>query len=211
MPQARPEIRAAKEPLTTEEFKRALEQGLGRAILCLKKHDPTPYKQIVLETCLKDLAPPRHFYHNKVPYFLELLDVFDDALDLRNQILKAFQAISSDEQERPEIDFILEFAKAGLANARDALYDDFRRTLKTDFDYIPEREIVELDGLSGLLKIAPFLGMWVDFDFKDQIPWHYIRDFSETLGEEVVNKAFSELESPKAVKHAQKYLEFSRT
>ena len=55
MPQARPEIRAAKEPLTTDEFKRALEQGLGRAILCLKKHDPTlpcSYSPLGSETLL---------------------------------------------------------------------------------------------------------------------------------------------------------------
>ncbi len=210
MPQARPEIRAAKEPLTTDEFKRALEQGLGRAILCLKKHDPMPYKEIILETCLKDLAQPCHFSHDKGHYFNELLSCFDDALDLKNQILYAFQSISPDEDKRPSRKLILEFAKTGLANARDALYDDFQHTLKTDFDRIPGQEIVELDGLSGLLKIAPFLGMLVDSDFKDQIPWYHIRDFSATLGDEVVNKGFSELKSLKAVKYAQKYLEFSR-
>ena len=54
MPETRPEIRAAREPLTLTEFERALEQGLGRALLCLQQHDPAPYKEIVLEACLRD-------------------------------------------------------------------------------------------------------------------------------------------------------------
>jgi hypothetical protein len=206
MPQARPEIRAAKGPLTTDEFKRALEQGLGRAILCLKKHDPTPYKQIVLEACLKDLAYPRHFFYNKAPYFVELLDIFEDSQDLKNQILNAFQTISPDEDERPSRELILEFAKTGLVNAREALYKDFVETIKTGFDKSSGREIVKLDGLKGLMFIARFFGGLVGTEDQDAIPRYYVRDFSDSLGAEVVNQAFLELDKPKA----SKYLEFSR-
>jgi hypothetical protein len=206
MPQARPEIRAAKEPLTTDEFKRALEQGLGRAILCLKKHDPTPYKEIILETCLQDLAYPRHFFYNKAPYFVELLDVFEDSQDLKNRILNAFQTISPDEDERPSRELILEFAKTGLVNAREALYKDFVETIKTGFDRSSGREIVKLDGLKGLLFISRFFGGLVGTEDQDAIPRYYVRDFSDSLGAEVVNQAFLELNKPKA----SKYLDFSR-
>ncbi len=206
MPQARPEIRAAKEPLTPDEFKRALEQGLGRAILCLKKHDPMPYKEIILETCMKDLAHSRHFFYNKAPYFVELLDVFEDSQDLKNQILNAFQTIPPDEDERPSKELILEFAKAGVAKAREALYKDFVETVKTGFDGRSGREIVTLDGLKGLLFISRFFGGLVGTEDQDVIPRHYVRDFSESLGAEAVNQAFLELNKPKA----SEYLEFCR-
>jgi hypothetical protein len=206
MPQARPEIRAAKEPLTTDEFKRALEQGLGRAILCLKKHDPTPYKEIILETCLKDLAQPRHFSHDKGHYFNELLSCFDNALDLKNQVLNVFQSISPDEEKRPSRDLILEFAKMGLPDARKALYNDFIESMKTGFDWSTGEEIVKLDGLPGLLFIARSFGRVVGTEDQDAIPWYHVRNLSDTLGTEVVNQAFLELNHPKAAK----YLKFSR-
>jgi hypothetical protein len=92
MPQARPEIRAAKEPLTNDEFKRALEQGLGRAILCLKKHDPTPYKEIILETCLKDTRYDAQCEGSRVPYLMEAIDLCHDEDFFRDAILERFPA-----------------------------------------------------------------------------------------------------------------------
>ena len=135
MPIARPEIRAAQEPLTQEEFRRAIEQGLGRAILCLQKHDPEPYKEIILEACLKDTAYVRHFSYNKSAYLNELLSAFTDALELRKQILEAFKNSMPDEKDRPKTALILEFAKAGLPNAREAIYDDFLKAAEIGLDW----------------------------------------------------------------------------
>jgi hypothetical protein len=182
MPIARPEIRAAQEPLTQEEFRRAIEQGLGRAILCLQKHNPEPYKEIILEACLKDTAYVKHFSYNKSAYLNELLSAFTDALELRKQILEAFKNSIPDEEDRPKPALILEFAKAGLPNAREAIYDDFLKAAEIGLDWASGKEIVKLDSLSGLLFIAPYLGEMVDGDNKDEIPWHYVRDLSENLG-----------------------------
>jgi hypothetical protein len=160
MPQARPEIRAAKEALTTDEFKRALEQGLGRAILCLKKHDPTLYKQTILETCLKDTRYDQQSEGSRVPYLMEAIDLCHDEDFFRDLILDAYPTTPSkapdyiDDNwiEQQFTDFALAFAKRGHEKARKLLYESFaiNPEYSEKFALGRARSITELDGLEGL-------------------------------------------------------------
>jgi hypothetical protein len=159
MPIARPETRAAKEPLTTDEFKRALEQGLGRAILCLKKHDPMPYKQIILETCLKDTRYDQQSEGSRVPYLIEAIDLCHDEDFFRDAILEAHPATPSEIPDYADTwleeqftDFALAFAKRGNEKARDLLYGSFAVNPEYSEKFALGRAeaITKLDGLIGL-------------------------------------------------------------
>ena len=168
MPQARPEICAAKEPLTTDEFERALEQGLGRAILCLKKHDPTPYKEIILETCLKDTRYDAQCEGSRVPYLMEAIDLCHHEDFFRDAILERFPATPNTVlEDKPNYhiedqftDFMLVFAKRGSLKARDLLYTSFTANAKLseEFAFSRDNAIIELDGLVGLNFVLEHYG-----------------------------------------------------
>lgn len=203
MPQARPEIRAAKEPLTTDEFRRALEQGLGRAILCLKKHDPTPYKQIVLETCLKDTRYDAQCEGSRVPYLMEAIDLCHDEDFFRDAILKRFPAtpnIALD--DNPDVhledqftDFMLEFAKRGSSKARDLLYKSFVFNVKNsdEFSFGRADAIIELDGLTGLTFVLEHYGKIASSSRKFRLDDWYLNSFEKQFGEANLEKHVKKL------------------
>lgn len=202
MPQARPEIRAAKEPLTTDEFRRALEQGLGRAILCLKKHDPIPYKQIVLETCLKDTRYDQQSEGSRVPYLMEAIDLCHDEDFFRDVILEAHPATPSEVPDYADTwleeqftDFALAFAKRGNQKAREILFNSFTANPRYANKYALGRAeaIIELDGLQGLTFVLENYSIvaFDDYEF-DSLKW-FKKSLVKRYSDEVVEQHLKEL------------------
>ena len=160
MPETRPEIRAAREPLTPTEFKRALEQGSGRAILCLQKHDPAPYKEIVLEACLQDTRFNAQCEGSRVPYLLEAMELIGDVAFFEQRILGAFPETPTITPEfhedawlgRQFTDFALTFAQRGSHVTHALLRERFAANPEYDEKFSLEKDdaIIELDGLAGL-------------------------------------------------------------
>ncbi len=159
MPIARPEIRAAQEPLTQEEFRRAIEQGLGRAILCLQKHNPEPYKEIILETCLKDTRYDSQCEGSRVPYLMQAIDLCDDQTFFRDVILEAYPETPVEVPENKDTwleeqftNFALAFAQRGDLKARKLLFESFAANPAYAYRFALNRDyaIIELDGLTGL-------------------------------------------------------------
>ena len=206
MPETRPEIRAAREPLTPTEFKRALEQGLGRAILCLQQHDSAPYKEIVLEACLFDTTYDQHCGETKAAYLLEALNAFEDKSKLKARVVKRCSNSSLHEDEAPDRDLLLELAKEQHSGARAALYKEFLQIPSADLDWSSGKEIVKLDGLEGLLFAAERFGKAKQINPEWELPWFHVRDLSKELGADVVDVAFQNKGSASALF----YLECSR-
>jgi hypothetical protein len=196
MPETRPEIRAAREPLTPTEFKRALEQGLGRAILCLQKHDPAPYRSIILEACLTNSTRDPHCWKTKAAYLLEGLNAFEDVVTLKTEILERYLQLPLEGEEQPDPELVLELAREKHPGAREALYERFINTPLSEIDWTSGQEIVDLDGLDGLLNIAQRFGAALQNDPNCKPPWFQLRDLNEEIGPEGVMAAFHQKDDP---------------
>jgi hypothetical protein len=192
---ARPAIRAAYEPLTPKEFRNALEQGLGRAILCLHKHDPKPYKQIVLETCLKNTAYDAQCEDSRVPYLLEAIDYFEDEAYFRDAILEQYPKTPSDDTEPEDYwlehqytQFALAFAKRGSLTAKRLLYSSFSRNPAYNDKHALGREdsIIELDGLDGLAFVLEQYAKVASQDPEFDIRYFYISNLYKRFSQEIV-------------------------
>jgi hypothetical protein len=66
-----------------------LELGLGRAILHLKEHGATQYRDIILHACLHSSLYDAQVEDNRVPYLLEAINLTGDAAFFEQQILAA--------------------------------------------------------------------------------------------------------------------------
>jgi hypothetical protein len=198
MPETRPEIRAAREPLTPTEFKRALEQGLGRAILCLQKHDPAPYREIVLEACLKDTRFDSQCEDSRVPYLLEAMEFVGDIAFFEQRILEEYPETprtTPDFHEDRWLEqqfsaFAFAFAKRGNAIARQLLYDSFAANPWYNDKFALERNdlIIELDGLEGLRFVLEQYARVARGDSEYWLDSGMLGDAVETFGSAVVQE-----------------------
>ena len=203
MPETRPEIRAAREPLTPTEFKRALEQGLGRAILCLQQHDPAPYKEIVLEACLHDTRFDAQCEGSRVPYLLEAMELIGDVAFFEQRILEAYPETPTITPEfhedarfdRQFTDFALTFAQRSSHVAHALLRERFAKNPEYDEKFSLEKDsaIMELDGLAGLQFVLEQYALVSADDPEFYLSRWFVDDLEEMLGVEVVQNYLEQL------------------
>ncbi len=153
--------------MEVEEFRRILAAGLGRAILYLRDHDDTPYRDVILYACTHGLQFDRQSEGARSKYLLELIGCTDAQEWYHDQILIALTRTQTD----PDLDadqlfaFVWQYAEEGDATARAALYVAFAANVTTRSRYARESEgnvnLVELDGLKGFLFAANLLGQWL--------------------------------------------------
>ncbi|MDQ6908389.1 MAG: hypothetical protein M3176_16320, partial [Chloroflexota bacterium] len=153
--------------MEVEEFRRVLAAGLGRAILHLRDHDDTPYRDVILSACTHGLQYDRQLEGARSKYLLELIECTDRQEWYHDQILAALERTPID----PDLDadqlfaFAWQYAEEGDVAAREALYAAFAAHVATRSKHARESEgnvyLVELDGLKGFLIAADLLGQWL--------------------------------------------------
>jgi hypothetical protein len=139
--------------LEIAEFERILAIGLGRAVLHLRAHDSAPYREAVLHACLHDTTYDRQVEGGREQYLFDVIQATGEPGFYRTRLLAAETKLSDDYDGAQILALLRLFAAQGDAEARRCLYDTFAANANTD---VPDgsADIVELDGLSGLLAIA---------------------------------------------------------
>ncbi len=147
------------------QFAKALQLGLGRAILWLQEHDAAPYRDAILECCLHNTAYDPQVEGIRVDYLLEVMALTGDRPWFEQRVLDALREPPGDAEPAYEVvwdiyqlcELALEFARGGDEAARVALYQRFEAHAQTGYD-LGAIQIISLDGLQGFLHVAAKLG-----------------------------------------------------
>lgn len=167
--------------MDTAPFAHWLRIGLGRPILHLRDHDSRPYRETILDACLHDTVYDRQCEGSRAPYLFAVIAATGEPGYYRDHVLAASAPEALDGDDGEQIVALLGlFAAQGDAEARTQLYRVF------DTNIASERpdgatEIVEVDGVAGLLAIAGRLSFDPDDDWE---AYCFIRDASERSGDE---------------------------
>ena len=162
--------------MNTKDFKRYMQQGLGRCVLALQSSDNIEkYKKIVLWGCLHNLSYDTQSEGTRASYIYELTTYFNDEDYFLSQCIEAFEKIPrrSDWLFFHFAELLRCFAENGNNRAEIALmqkYEDLlsvllnkRRFSSYDFERDNfERICITLNSLGStdiLLKIAADMGL----------------------------------------------------
>lgn len=188
-----------KEPLlkhddmvSPDEFARWLRLGLGRAVLYLRQHDATAYRDAIVHT-IRHIGDVAYDPQSEGPRGQYLLDIVRETADFaffRTEILDGL----ANESETWSLNQLFEMArilaKSGDAEARSGMYSRFA-THDEDLHIFAD-ELVELDGIEGAIFIANRLGamarddseFWDDRWLEDLIQEHTsVTTIEEALGD----------------------------
>lgn len=187
------------------EFQHALKLGLGRAILHLQKHDSTPYRDIILQACLKDTVYDRQIEGNKDYYLMQLVHLTGEKSFYQYHILNATSWINS-ETNADDADHLLDMthhlATRGNKKARQIFYDVFSRYVSPT-DFWRTRWIIRLDKFKGLLFVANRLN-----DIVLNVSQSYDLDSLLRLTEELIGKIAYEKKLQQARKRDSQFDSF---
>lgn len=167
--------------LNTAPFAHWLRIGLGRPILHLRDHDSQPYRETILDACLHDTAYDRQCEGSRAAYLFDVIVATGEPDYYRDHLLAASAPEALDGDDGEQIIALLGlFAAQGDAEARAQLYRVFDANIATER---PDgaTEIVETDGLAGLLAIIARLAFDPDDDWE---AYRFVRDAIERSGEE---------------------------
>jgi hypothetical protein len=138
--------------LEVSEFQHALHRGLGRAILHLQKHDSTPYRDVILQACLKNTIYDRQSEGGKSVYMMDIIRLTNEKTYYRHHILQAASWINSNTDKYDAdhlLDMTFEFAARGNKKARQILYDVFSKHISIANLWWSTR-LIHLDKFEGL-------------------------------------------------------------
>jgi hypothetical protein len=103
---------------------RWLSKGLGRALLHLQKHDPTPYLPVLERACLKSLQYDAQLEPSRAPYLLKVIDFSQSSDYMINAIIAAYKNGDGVERDRWQLRGLMtRLAANGSEPAKQALFE----------------------------------------------------------------------------------------
>jgi hypothetical protein len=148
-------------PLTYEQFREALAKGLGRAIQHIQQFGPAGLEAAILEASLTCNVFDPQCEGTRGEWLYEIMAISDDTERYRAPILDALRSVTpataTEYTAQQLTGMAWNYAEAGCDEARQALYERFANRFP-EWRAIGAHEMVHLDGLEGLVRVALEVG-----------------------------------------------------
>ncbi len=150
-------------PLDREQFRVALQKGLGRAPMHVAQFRAGGMGDLIVEACTTGVAYDAQCEDSRVPWLIGMID----AAGIENVVVPTILKVVRDDfatktywdkNQLCRLAFV--FALRGHAEARDVLY----AALSTNEDCAninAAEQIIQIDGADGLLHVAEKVGEWI--------------------------------------------------
>ena len=140
-------------------FKSSVRRGTGEAYLLAKKYPDIDFSGDIIKACIKNFAYDGQCESSRAPYLFDIILISDKKEKIRSAILNALATEQNDTWTLTQLfDLAKMFALEGDTEARQAIYDRFYKNPINGSEWAGYSEIIDLDGLDGLLFIADRIG-----------------------------------------------------
>ena len=175
-------------------FGEAIQKGLGRAFIQVRDSGAQGLEDDILNACLHDLAYDAQSESSRAEWLLAIADLTGEPEFYHDRILAALPDVTEEEEfwdanQLFQLAAIL--AQRGSERARQAIYRKFDLQ-EFDTSWLGAEQIIEIDGIKGLLHIAEILGAKLLADPKHWEDDNLVSEASELYGKEAVVAALSE-------------------
>ena len=195
---------------TTTEIKKrffdSLKRGTGEAYLIAKENPTIDFSTYVIKGALRNYAYDGQSEPSRAQYILDLYSLSDRKDKIRKAILIGLETEQEDTWSLTHLfDLAKLFAQQGDQEMRNAIYERFCNNPIEGSDWVGYSEILELDGLKGLIYIAEKFAKYIEQNPEDwQDDW-ILKSFQEENPDLKVNEILENL--AKENKYVHIYLE----
>jgi hypothetical protein len=166
--------------ITKQKFKSAIRRGTGEAYLIMQAYPKLDFSRSIIQACVKNFAVDGQCEDSRVQYIFGLIDLSVKQDKIREAILKALATENDDTWTLNQLFELAQiYAQRGYAEARDAIYARFLNSIISGFDWVGANEILELDGLDGMLYVAEKFGEALLKDTDDWVDDWRVKKFQE--------------------------------
>ncbi|HUO10203.1 MAG TPA: hypothetical protein VM008_17990 [Phycisphaerae bacterium] len=147
--------------MTSEEFRKAINQGLGRAVLHIRSHSWEPYAEAIENVCLHNTAYDPQCEGSRADYVYEIVRLTGEPERFAKIVAEGLLNAREYSEVEHLFDMAALFAKEGYGGAREAMLKKFGWDEERK-DFLGGEQIVNVDGEKGLLLVAEQIGMWME-------------------------------------------------
>lgn len=172
----------------------ALAKGLGRTFEYIKQKKAEELRPDLLNACLHSLVYDRQCEESRAEWLFELINLTDEVEYYRQNILQALPDANDDWDIQQLYELAAIWAKKGDREAKQVIYEAFKKQ-EFNASWLGGTEIIEIDGVTGLLNVAEIFGgkllkdeeLWEDDSliseasdrFSAEIVWHALEERSK--------------------------------
>lgn len=194
----------------TTEIKRkffdSLKRGTGEAYLIGRDNPTVDFSNIIIKGALKNFAYDGQSEGSRAQYIFDLIAISKNQTKIKDAILNG---LANEQDDTWSLTHLFEISKLyalhGNPEFKQAIYDRFLNNPIEGSDWVGYEEILELDGLNGLIHIAEKFGKVIaqnPDDWQDDSIIRHFQDDNPNIN------AIKELkERAKTNKHIHLYLD----
>ena len=168
----------------TTEIKRkfydSLKRGTGEAYLIAKNNQTIDFSSSLLKGVLNNFAYDGQSEGSRARYIFDIISISKNQRKIKEAVL---DGLIKEQEDTWNLTHLFDLAKLyseqGEQKFRDAIYDRFLNNPIEGSDWVGYQEILELDGLNGLIHIAEKFGKVIDQNPDDWQDDSIIRHFQD--------------------------------
>ena len=174
-----------------EEFQGWLQRGLGRAVLFLQQHDAVPYRNMILNACVHNLAYDPQVEGNRARFLYDVIQATGE-IEVYATCTRDTLATTDDRDSQWQLyDLSVLLAKNGDQEARRVIYQTFARHVAMQ-NYAGADAPIELDGLEGFLFVVHQTALYPLSEEDQWLEETYVDTLEEHLGKDTSQAALDE-------------------
>ena len=188
------------------QFLNSLKRGTGEAYLIVKENPQIDFSNQIIKGVLNIYAYDGQCEGNRANYIFDIISISKQKNKIRNAVLKGLATEQDDTWNLTHLFALAKlYAQQNDSEAKKAIFERFLNNPIEGSDWVGYSEILEIDGLKGLLFIAEKFGKYIEQnpdDFQDDWIVSSFQEKNENL------KVINELKkSAKSNKYVKIYLE----
>ena len=177
------------------QFLNSLKRGTGEAYLLVKDNPKIDFTNQIIKGVLNIYAYDGQSEGNRAQYIFDIISISKQKEKIRRAVI---QGLANEQEHTWNLTHLFAltklFAEQNDTEAKQAIYDRFLNPPIEHSDWIGYPEILELDGLNGLLYVAEKFGKYIvqnPDDWQDDSIIRHFQDNNKKIRvyEELENKA----------------------
>jgi len=137
----------------------SLKRGTGEAYILLKGNRNIDFSDLIIKGAIKNYSYDNQSEGSRADYIYRLIRNSKQKDKIVKSVLTKLVAEKNDYYGLDQMcDLAVKFYKAGHLEAKTALYDRFEKNSLEDYEFCGQDQLMEIDGINGILKVAEIVG-----------------------------------------------------
>lgn len=150
------------------QFLNSLKLGTGKTYLLLKRNPSIDFSGLIVKGAIKNFAYDSQSEGSRANYIFKLIQKSKQKEKITSTILTKLVSKKTDDYGLDQLcDLAVLFYKDGNLKAKDALYKRFEKNIIDGYEICGQSQMMEIDGINGVLKYAEIVGEMLSKDVDD--------------------------------------------